>query len=135
MVDTSVWGSASFDNQAASTWIEAFAEGPTDSGLEAALRGWPADQRIEAARIAIAAAEAVAAWRGAASPELPASLGRFTFGRSEALPPDLLRRARRTVAAIRDVSALRDHWRARGRLQDFEGRMDDLVARLGGAVA
>ena len=51
------------------------------------------------------------------------------------LPPELLRRARRTVAAIRDVSSLRDHWRARGRLQDFEGRMDDLVARLGGRVA
>lgn len=132
MMDATVWGSASFDNAAASAWIEAFAEAPSEARLEGALRGWPADQSREAAQVAIAAAEAVAAWRGAASPELPSSLGRFTFGRSEALGAELLGRARRTVAAIRDVSALRDHWRARRRLQDFEGRMDDLLGRLGG---
>lgn len=125
------WGTAAFDNDAASDWL-AELEGTDDAGpVEEALRDVAENEGYvdaDEAQPAVAAAEVVAAMRGRPSPDLPAEARAWAAGqgRPEAALVEL---ARAAVARVRRDSELKELWEE-GDPSEWEGALDDLAGRL-----
>jgi hypothetical protein len=126
------WGVGAFDNDTALDWLDTLER----LGSEALLVAFQAiaeeDERIEVpqARIALAAAEAVAAARGHPAPDLPGELAEWVEAHGSAVDAGLAAQAADAVKRIHDASDLRHLWAEDDSAGEWDGRMGDLLERL-----
>lgn len=126
------WGTATFDNDAASRWIEAFVAEPSADALQQVFdQAEDARVDVDLAHAVLSAAEVVAAWCGRPAPDLPVNLTPWLMGRSQALPRELVGAAKDAVLVIGRDSHLREQWRERQKLEAWESELLALVERLG----
>lgn len=132
------WGIRTFENDDAADWIADFAETPERSRLARALE--PVEQArgeagteagVDACRIALAAAEVVAAWCGRAAPELPPQVTAWLLGRADAVTGRILERTRAVVDAVLEGSPLAREWEGTDEREAWHGAVEDLRRRLG----
>jgi hypothetical protein len=126
------WGVGAFDNDTALDWLDTLERLGTEALLAAFQSIAEEDARIEVgeARIALAAAEAVAAARGHAPPDLPGELAEWVEARGSAVDAALAAQAAGAVKRIHDASDLRDLWAEDDSAGEWDGRMGDLLERL-----
>jgi len=131
-----VWGSGSFDNEAAVIWVESLEDADdlelVEETLERVLdveeRGEVPDPATSAQ--AIAAAETVAALRQAPASELPEEVRQWCidnpgFDLAEAHPMAI-----HAIAVILQHSGLREWAETQGVLDDWEHEVEELRDRL-----
>jgi hypothetical protein len=125
------WGVGAFDNDTALDWLDTLHE----LGSEALLVAFQAiaeeDERIEVpqARIAVAAAEAVAASRGHPGPEMPGELAEWVDAHRGDVDEGLVAMAADAVTRIQTRSDLRDLWMDDDP-REWEATITDLAERL-----
>jgi hypothetical protein len=126
------WGTGSFENEDAQTWL-----GQLKSlGLEDLKKifAHAADQSdyLEApdAHIVIAAAEVLAAMKGAPSEKLPREIADWTSQTKAVAPPDLNELALRAVDKVRRNSELKDLWLEAEGLNEWTAGLQNLKERL-----
>ena len=126
------WGVGAFDNDTALDWLDTLERLGTEALLIAFQTIAEEDERIEVeqARIALAAAEAVAAARGHAAPDLPGELAEWVEARGLVVDGALAAQATDAVTRIRDASGLRDLWGEDDSGAEWETRIDGLLERL-----
>jgi hypothetical protein len=130
------WGAGSFENDGALDLIAELADGadltPVTSALAAVNDLGPADY-LEApeSEAAVAAAEVVAAIRGARGPALPDEVDEWLESHpSIGLTADLEDAAQRALARVRENSELRELWAEGDGLDTWLRSLDDLARRL-----
>jgi hypothetical protein len=119
------WGVGAFDNDAALDWLDTLERLGNEALLAAFQTIAEEDERIEVeqARIALAAAEAVAAARGHAAPDLPGEL-------AEWVDAALAVQAADAVTRIHNASDLADLWGEDDSAGEWGARIGDLLERL-----
>lgn len=127
------WGFGSFENDDAADWAADLAEMGEDALIDEALeRVLDAEtDYIEApdASCAIAAAEVVAALQGKPGSDFPDDLRPWIEGKPSP-KPDIVKKARQAVAAIKKESELRDNYVDSDGLDEWQPLVDDLERRL-----
>ncbi len=107
------WGAKSFENDDASNWIYEL-ESATDLSLvQAALRAATGQEvYLEApeAAVAVAAAEVVAALKGAPGEDLPDEVRDWARGHASLYSADLARQAVQALERVTTASELRELW-------------------------
>jgi hypothetical protein len=122
-----------FENDAALDWVIDLAGADSDEPVRAALRATEAPGPeeyldMDAANEALAAADVVAAMRGAGPADLPEEAARW-LARHPAQPDgDLLALAHRAVRRVGESSELQEEW---GDSPEWRAVLDDLLCRLG----
>ena len=126
------WGVGSFDNDTALDWLDTLERLGTEALVIAFQTIAEEAERIETeqARIAVAAAEAVAAARGHPAPELPGELGEWVGAHGREVDAGLVRQAAGTITAIRESSDLRDMWEEGDSAAEWDAAVADLLERL-----
>ena len=106
------WGVGAFDNDTALDWLDTLHELGSEALLVAFQTIAEEDERIEVpqARIAIAAAEAVAASRGHPGPEVPGELAEWVDAHRGDVDDGLVTMAMDAITRIHTRSDLRDLW-------------------------
>lgn len=127
------WGVGSFDNDTALDWLDTLDRLGAEALLIAFQTIAEEDERIETeqARIAIAAAEAVAAARGRAAPDLPGELAEWVDRHASRVEAALGAQAADAVTRIRDRSELADMWEEQDSGPEWEASIANLLERLG----
>ncbi|HSU18094.1 DUF4259 domain-containing protein [Longimicrobium sp.] len=127
------WGVGSFDNDAALDWLDTLDRLGAEALLIAFQTIAEEDERIETeqARIALAAAEAVAAARGHAAPDLPGELAEWTDAHGRTVDDALAAQAKDAVTRIRDRSELADLWEEQDSGPEWDASIAGLLERLG----
>jgi hypothetical protein len=127
------WGVGSFDNDTALDWLDTLGRLGREALQIAFATIAEEDERIETeqARIAIAAAEAVAAARGHAAPELPGELAEWVAARGCDVDAALAAQAADAVTRIRDRSDLADMWEEQDSGGEWDAGIANLLERLG----
>jgi uncharacterized protein DUF4259 len=124
------FGIRTFETDDATEWMESFAQAPSSVSLRKALElGQHPDKK--ASRLALAAAEVVAAWCGRPAPEIPPSVTAWLLGRTQAVNERALLLAREAVDRVLSDSALRDSWEECGGFEAWRSAVVDLRHRLG----
>jgi hypothetical protein len=126
------WGVGSFDNDTALDWLDTLHRLGREALQIAFATIAEEDERIETeqARIAIAAAEAVAAARGHAGPDLPGELAEWVDARGRDVDASLAAQAADAVTRIRDRSDLADMWEEQDSGAEWETTVSNLLERL-----
>jgi uncharacterized protein DUF4259 len=126
------WGVGAFDNDTALDWLDTLERLGTEAMLIAFQTIAEEDERIEVeqARIALAAAEAVAAARGHGAPDLPGELAEWADARGSSVDAAFVAQATDAVTRIRDGSDLADMWEEQDSGTEWNSRTDDLLERL-----
>ena len=130
-----VWGSGSFENDDASDWIADFCDEPDKELISDALSTVAeadADEYLEApdCSAGIAAAEVVAALKGAANPELPDDAKECVAKLKMKADPRMTSLALKAVGRIRTNSELKELWDESESPTEWYSAMDNLEARL-----
>lgn len=130
------WGTGSFENDGALDLLDEIVQGsdlkPIWTSLEK-INDVGIESYIEApeCEAAIAAAEVVAALRGAPSPALPDEASEWLDAKSPIPVPDVLvDAARRALRRVRNTSELRELWDEGGESALWLASVDDLATRL-----
>lgn len=127
------WGTGSWENDAALDWLEADLEDEDSirealEALFAALDEGFAE--VDVCSAAIAAAELVAALRGAPGQDLPARARAWVAGEGDGVPDDLVSMAIEALRAIDASSELQELFDEDDRNELWHGVMADLIGRL-----
>ncbi|HEX6751395.1 MAG TPA: DUF4259 domain-containing protein [Longimicrobium sp.] len=126
------WGVGAFDNDTALDWLDTLERLGAEAMLVAFQTIAEEGERIEVeqARIAIAAAEAVAASRGRPAPDLPGELAEWVRARGGDVDAALAAQAVDAVTRIREASDLRDLWGEDDSGAEWETTIAELLDRL-----
>jgi len=129
------WGVGSFDNDTALDWLDLLDRLGREALQIAFATIAEEDERIETeqARIAVAAAEAVAAARGHAAPDLPGELAEWIDAHARDVDAPLAAQAADAVTRIRDRSDLAEMWEEQDSGAEWQASIAALLERLGGA--
>lgn len=128
------WDTDSFDNDDAMDFISELSESEDIEVLREAFEAvvdLPADDYLEApeCHVAIAAAEIVAAMRGAPSAHMPEEVGEF-ITRVKVRDEELATLAIASVERIRTGSELQELWEESDECADWLEALDELATRL-----
>ncbi len=124
------FGIRTFETEDATEWLDTFIETPDAAILRSAL-DLPERPDLKASRLALAAAEVVAAWCGRPAPEIPPQLTAWMLGRTQAVNERALELARSAVDNVLADSGLRESWESYGELEAWRSAVVDLRHRLG----
>jgi hypothetical protein len=126
------WGTGSFDNDAALDWLDTLERLDLEALVIAFQTIAEEDERIETeqARIAVAAAEAVAAARGHAAPDLPGELTEWVGAHGREVDADLVREATDAITRVRENSDLKDMWEEGDSAAEWDAAIANLLERL-----
>lgn len=126
------WGVGAFDNDTALDWLDTLQRLGDEALLIAFQTIAEEDERVEVeqARIALAAAEAVAAARGHGAPDLPGELAEWVDARGSSVDASLVAQATDAVTRIRDASDLADMWEEQDSGSEWNAKIADLLERL-----
>ncbi|MEC7518402.1 MAG: DUF4259 domain-containing protein [Myxococcota bacterium] len=133
-----VWGTGSFENEAAMRWVENLEDAPDlewvvsslDEVLEADEAGDAPDP--QSASRAIAAAETVAALASEPGPQLPEEVRQWCFDNPGAELDEITPRALQALGVVLGESELREVYEAAGELEGWEAEVEGLRDRLRG---
>jgi hypothetical protein len=129
------WGSGSFENDDASDWIADFCDDPDKELISDALSTvaeMDADEDLEApdCTVGIAAAEVVAALKGAANPGMPDDAKECVEKLKIKADPSMVSLALKAVERIKTNSELKELWDESESRNEWDSAMDNLEARL-----
>jgi hypothetical protein len=133
MVSSEIWGASSFDNGEAVEWLYRLGEKAELGPVRRALaRVDDDDEYLDETdcKLALAAAEVVAAMRGRPSGDLPGEVEAWARSCGKKCSDRLLKLAMRVVNRIRTDSELRDIWVESGEEAAWFCEVDDLLVRL-----
>ena len=127
------WGTGSFENDDAADWAYELEESDGSDLLEATLDAVDSDEFPEApdCSTALAAAEVVAALRGAASEALPPEIIAWVDANSLEVDSDLHAKALMAIHRIETESELKELWEEADELDSWLASLEDLKGRLG----
>ncbi len=130
------WGTGSFENDDAQTWLRQLALLALVDLKPLLARAADNGDYLEALQssIAIAAAEAVAALRGAPAPAAPKEIADWARNAKskDGSIPDLTALAIRAIQRVRTNSELKDLWLEADGLNEWSASLRDLEKRLAG---
>jgi hypothetical protein len=132
-MSSEIWGASSFDNEEAVEWLYTLGEKAELGPVRRALLRVAEDEEYpdEAeCKLALAAAEVVAAMRGRPSDDLPGEVEAWAAACGKRCSDRLLKLAVRTVQRIRSDSELRDIWLESGEETAWFAAVDNLLDRL-----
>jgi hypothetical protein len=126
------WGTRSFENEDAQNWLGQLKSLGIDDLKQIFLRAADQSDYLEApdASVVVAAAEAVAALKGAPSEKLPREIADWTSQNKAVVPSDLNELAVRAVEKVRRNSELKDLWLEADGLNEWTAALQDLQTRL-----
>ena len=129
------WGSGSFENDDASDWIADFCNDPDADLISDALStvaGTGADEYLEApdCSVGLAAAEVVAALKGAPSADMPDEAKECVSKLKTKAEPGLVSLASRAVERIKANSELKELWDESEHPSEWYAAVANLEARL-----
>jgi len=126
------WGAGSFDNDDAADFLNDLSTKEVSDIKQILLGIEKQTGYIEAPEcsVAIAAAEVIAAAKGAPPWEAPSELMEWIKERKPAVTPDLVSSALKAVGRIKTDSELKELWDEGGQLQDWDSHIENLVQRL-----
>jgi hypothetical protein len=129
------WGSDSFENDDSSDWIADFCDDPDEKSISDALSPiseLDADEYLEApdCSVGIAAAEVVAALKGAANPKLPDHTKECISNLEIRAGPQLVSLSLKAVERIKTNSELKELWDESENPSEWYQAVDNLEARL-----
>lgn len=130
------WGHLPFENDAASDWVWEL-EGAEDLSVLSdpleVINETDADDYLEGAEEAVAAAEVVAALLGRPLDELPEEVEEFVAQNSKKKPSQaLVKQAIKAITRITGAEELKDLWDDEGEYTKWKEAVDDLLGRLKG---
>ncbi len=130
------WATGSFENDSAQAWVGQLRLLSVEDLQPLLSRAADNADYLEApeASVAIAAAEAVAALKGAPSPAVPkeiADWARQAKSRDDSIP-DMTNLAVRAIQRVRTNSELKDLWLEADGLNEWSASLRDLEKRLAG---
>jgi len=125
------WGSGSFDNEDAHNWLDQLAR-LTPDDLKQLLSRADDGAYLEApeSSVLVAAAEAVAALKGAPAEAAPPAIIEWTSKNKAASLPQMAPLAIRAVQRVRTNSELKDLWLQADGLNEWSANLRDLEKRL-----
>ncbi len=133
MDEMGAWGFGHFENDDAADWAADLVEmddaALIEEAFERVLNAKEAYAEAPEAWCALAAAEVVAALKGARGTDLPEEIHGWVEGKPSP-EASLIRRAAEAVKAIRESSELRDLIDEQDELEEWEPRVADLERRL-----
>jgi Domain of unknown function (DUF4259) len=129
------WGSGSFENDDASDWIADFCDEPDKELISDALSTvaeMGADEYLEAPEcsVGIAAAEIVAALKGAANPDLPDDAKECVAKLNIKADPRMASLALKAIERIKTNSELKELWDEAESPNEWYSAIDNLETRL-----
>lgn len=127
------WGTGSFENEDAQNWLGQLSSLGMDDLKKIFVRAGGLDY-LEApeASIVVAAAEVLAALRGAPSETLPREIADWIGTTKVSSDPELRELAARAVDNVRRNSELKDLWLEAEGLNEWSATLRDLQKRLAG---
>lgn len=127
------WGTGSFENEDAQNFLGQLKSLGIDDLRQILARAADVRDYMEApeSSVAIAAAEVVAALKGAPSSNLPREIADWISATGSGSTTDLNELARRAVSKIRSSSELKDLWLEAEGLNEWSAVLRDLEQRLG----
>ena len=129
----SIWGPGGFENDDALDWVAELADSDDDNPIIDALNTVidQADEFPETpdCAVAIAAAEAVAAWMGEPTEDCPEEVEAWVEGRP-APPATMISQARYVAEAISENSELKKLWKDSDDFELWQTSVNDLLGRL-----
>ena len=134
----SAWGTGNFDNDDARDWLGELKSLAVGDLKPILARAADATDYLEApaSSVAVAAAEAVAALKGAPAETTPREIAEWVNGVQNpslsALTPDFSELAIRAVERVRTNSELKDLWMEAEGLNEWSSALRELTARLAG---
>jgi hypothetical protein len=132
------WGTGSFENDDAQAWLPQLASLTVDDLKPPLSRAADNADYLEApnSSIAVAAAEVVAALKGAPAAAMPKEIAdwvsRAKLNSNEGPIPDLAVLALRAIQRVRTKSELKDLWLEADGLNEWSANLRDLEKRLAG---
>jgi Domain of unknown function (DUF4259) len=128
------WGTGSFENDDAKDWAAGVDKIAPEELTRILARAADDPEYLEApaAYIAVAAAEAVAAFGGAPGGSVPAAIIEWATAHPQAITPELKGLAIRTLERVRTNSEVKDLWMQADGLNDWIAAIRELQGRLGG---
>jgi hypothetical protein len=129
------WGAGTFENDDAADWLADLCDGPNQEALAealAAVAGAGADEYLEApdCSAGLAAAEFVAALKGAPGADLPDEARACAAKLETKADPGLVSLALRAVERVRADSELKELWDESEDPAEWYAAVGDLEARL-----
>ena len=129
------WGSGSFENDDASDWIADFCDDPDEGLISDALSTvaeMGADEYLEApdCSVGLAAAEIVAALKGAPNPDMPDEATECVSTLKIKAEPGMISLASRAVERIKTNSELKELWDESENPAEWYAAVATLEARL-----
>jgi hypothetical protein len=126
------WGTRSFENEDAQTWLGQLKLLGLEDLKQILVRAADQSDYLGApdASIVVAAAEVLAAMKGAPSEKLPREIADWTSQTNAASSPDLNKLAVRAVEKVRRNSELKDLWLEAEGLNEWTAALQDLQTRL-----
>ena len=127
------WGTGSFENEDASTWLAKLGMISPDDLTQILVRAADNPDYLEApgASVAVAAAEVVAAMNGSPAAGVPAKIVEWTEKNQQPPAPELKHLAIRVLDRVRRNSELKDLWLEADGLNDWIAAIQELQTRLG----
>jgi hypothetical protein len=128
------WGTGSFENEDARDWLAQLGSLGIDDLRQILARAVDQAGYLEApaSSVAVAAAEVVAALKGAPTPAAPREILDWTHKAKDGPIPDLTDLAIRAVRRVRTNSELKDLWLEAEGLNEWSAALRDLETRLAG---
>ena len=126
------WGTGSFENEDAVNWIAELPSIDSDGLKKILVRAADESDYLEApdASIVIAAAEVIAALKGAPAERAPREVMDWVGKSKTAWPPDSNQLAIRAVERVRRNSELKDLWLQAEGLNEWIASLQELQNRL-----
>jgi hypothetical protein len=129
------WGSGSFENDDAVDWIADFCDGPDKERISEALSTvaeMEAGEYLEApdCSVGLAAAEVVAALKGAPNPDMPDDAKECLSKLKVKADPSMVSLALRAVERIKTDSELKELWDESENPTEWYAAVSNLEARL-----
>jgi hypothetical protein len=129
------WGSDSFENDDAADWIGDFCDDPNAEEISAALSAiaeTDAADYVEAPEcsVAIAAAELVAALKGAPNTDLPDEAKKCVSSLNMSADPATIALALKAITRVKSDSELKELWDESGDPDEWYSAVDNLEQRL-----
>jgi hypothetical protein len=126
------WGTGSFENDDAASWIAELGTIVPDDLAQILVQAADNPSYLEApaSRIAVAAAEVIAALNGSPAQEPPPEIIKWTTNR-QASTRELKALALRALERVRKNSELKDLWLEADGLNDWIAAIQDLQTRVG----
>jgi hypothetical protein len=129
----SVWGPGVFDNDDAMDWVYDLADSGSlsqvISALDVLIKNKGDDLEISDCRIALAAAEVIAAMHGEASPDLPEEVEEW-IGDGVLDNENQRTKAEKVVESVINDSALKEKWENNGNYERWRSIILNLHKRL-----